>query len=66
MTIDERTNLIMEYETGEITDANVLKLFANLIKTGLAWTLQGSYGRAAERFIEDEWITKDGKITEKD
>lgn len=55
---------IMAFEAGELDDAGTLKLFAYLIKTGQAWTLQGSYGRAASTLIENGYITREGEITE--
>ena len=53
---------IMDYEGGEITEKRVLELFSHLIKTGQAWSLQGSYGRTAKAMIDAEYISKDGKI----
>lgn len=43
---------ILEYEAGEISDEDFLDLFQDLIDNGLAWQLQGSYGRTAARLIE--------------
>jgi len=53
---------IMRYEGGELDDEETLKLFAYLIKTGLAWQLQGCYGRAAARLIKAGIISKNGRI----
>ena len=53
---------IMDYETGELDSTGTLELFSHLIKTGDAWTLQGSYGRAAASFIEAGYIEADGTI----
>jgi hypothetical protein len=53
---------IMEFESGTLDDEGVLVLFADLVKSGMAWTLQGSYGRAAQALIEDGLITPDGEI----
>ncbi len=53
---------IIEFENGELNDEDALKLFSHLIKTGLAWTLQGCYGRAATALIDNGHISEDGEI----
>lgn len=40
----------------------ILELFANLIKTGQAWNLQGHYGRMAQALIDKELINRQGII----
>ena len=46
-------NFLMDFEAGEIeTEKEIISGFQHLIDTGLAWTLQGSYGRAAMHLIE--------------
>jgi len=55
-------DLIMAYECGELSDAKILELFSELIKTGKAWTLQGSYGRMAMRLIKAGYIDRKGTI----
>ncbi len=62
MTSDERVDLIMEYEGGDITPENFFKLFSDLIKTGLCWSLQGFYGRTARELIDNGYISKEGEI----
>lgn len=42
---------IMAYESGEMSDEKTIEFFQELIDTGQAWTLQGSYGRTARDFI---------------
>jgi hypothetical protein len=56
------TQRIIDYEQGELGDYETIVLFADLIKTGLAWQLQGSYGRTAQRFIESGVINRRGEI----
>ena len=60
-----QVDMIMAFESGELSDKKTLELFAELIKSGLAWQLQGCYGRSAKRLIEAGYITKNGDITEK-
>lgn len=40
------------FEAGDLSEDEIIRLFQYLIDTDLAWTLQGSYGRAAARLIE--------------
>ncbi len=45
-------NELMEWENGSMTEEEEIKLFQKLIDNGMAWTLQGMYGRQAMRLIE--------------
>jgi hypothetical protein len=40
----------------------VIEMIANMVKTGTAWSLQGSYGRIADAFIFNEAIDNRGNI----
>ena len=53
---------IVAYENGELRGDKVLRLFSELIKTGKAWSLQGSYGRQAEALINRGYLSAEGKI----
>jgi len=46
------TGGIIAYEQGELDEAEVRELFQHLVDSGMAWTLQGSYGRTAAAMIE--------------
>lgn len=60
------TTRIIEFETGESTQEEILELFQYLVDTGLAWSLQGSYGRTAQALIEAGHIKQPAKHQEFD
>lgn len=45
-------NKIIAYEQGNLDEEGILELFQELIDSGLAWKLQGSYGRTAKALID--------------
>lgn len=53
---------IISYESGELSDMETIELFANLIKSGMVWSLQGHYGRTATALIEAGYIDRTGNI----
>lgn len=52
------TSDIIAYENGELEYPEIVELFQGLVNTGLAWQLQGHYGRVATEMLEAGLITK--------
>jgi hypothetical protein len=49
---------LMQYEGGLLDEDEMLDLFQRLVDSGLAWKLQGHYGRVAMALIEAGLITR--------
>ena len=43
---------IIAYEQGDLSHDETIELFQSLINSGLAWQLQGHYGRTATALID--------------
>jgi hypothetical protein len=43
---------IIAFENGELDSEQTIQLFQELIDNGMAWTLQGFYGRTAKYLID--------------
>lgn len=48
----DHVGAIIEFESGTLSDEGIVELFQHLIDTGLAWQLQGMYGRTAKALID--------------
>ena len=46
-------NKIVKYEAGLMRDQEFFQFFQQLINSGVAWKLQGHYGRVAQNLIEE-------------
>lgn len=55
--MQDLTQKIIDFEQGELPEEEIIELFQQLVDTGLAWQLQGFYGRTAQALIEAELVT---------
>lgn len=53
---------IMDFEAGTLDDNSTLELFGELVRSGMVWDLQGSYGRTATAMIEAGLISETGEV----
>ncbi len=57
-------DLMMDLEAGELNRDETIELFSELIRSGLAWRLQGAYGRIAKELIRSGLLDPDGNRPE--
>jgi hypothetical protein len=60
----DRVGGIIAYETGELDEDGILELFQHLVDTGLAWQLQGHYGRTATALLDVGAIKRKFEVVE--
>lgn len=63
LTQSPSVDSIIAYEQGELSDQEIVYLFAELVQSGMAWSLQGSYGRTANDLIKAGWIDRKGNVS---
>lgn len=55
------TGNIIAYEQGELNNEQIVELFQRLIDNGMAWSLQGHYGRTAMELVKAGLCSKSSK-----
>ena len=54
---------IIRYENGNMSDEETTEFFQELIDSGMAWSLQGHYGRMAMFFLEEGLCVQGEKVS---
>lgn len=54
----DQVDKIIAYESGELSDEDTISFFQELIDSGLAWQLQGHYGRTAKFLIDEGYCNE--------
>lgn len=62
MSKDEVVSNIIAFESGELDEDQVVEFFQELVNSGLAWSLQGFYGRTARALIEAGLISEPEEV----
>lgn len=60
----DAVGFVMAYESGELKPSDIIVGMSELTKSGDVWNLQGSYGRAAQGFIDGGLFEEDGSLSE--
>jgi len=59
----DRVDYIMAFESGELSEKDIVKLFQDMVNDGSVWSLQSSYGRTAKALLNEGMINYPKKKT---
>lgn len=48
----------IDWENGDMSEENEIEFFQKLLDTGMAWTLQGMYGRRTMELLNEGYLIK--------
>jgi hypothetical protein len=65
MLMNELSTKVIRYEQDELDGNEIIELFQELINNGMAWNLQGHYGRMAMDLIENGYCKMPEGMIEK-
>jgi hypothetical protein len=65
MSMNELASKVIRYEQDELDGNEIIQLFQELIDNGMAWSLQGHYGRMAMDLIENGYCKRPEEMIEK-
>ena len=65
MSMNELASKVIRYEQDELDGNEIIQLFQELIDNGMAWSLQGHYGRMAMDLIENGYCKRPEELIEK-
>jgi len=65
MSMNELASKVIRYEQDELDGNEIIQLFQELIDNGMAWSLQGHYGRMAMDLIENGYCKRPKEMIEK-
>lgn len=57
MSEDNIVGRLIAFESGALGEEQIIDLFQDLVDTGMAWELQGTYGRTALSLINSGFVT---------
>ena len=63
--MNELASKVIRYEQDELDGNEIIQLFQELIDNGMAWSLQGHYGRMAMYLIENGYCKRPEEMIEK-
>ena len=62
MATGDLVDRVMRYENGDMDQNEIVSFFGELVRSGLAWQLQGSYGRTAVALIKNGQLSQSGEV----
>lgn len=57
MSATTELDRMIAWEQGDLSDEETIELFQSLVDSGMAWQLQGMYGRFAAHLIDEGYVT---------